>query len=139
MDAAAFLARVSEWARGRAGIARVALVGSYARGDPAPTSDIDLVLFTEDPEAFLGDQAWLSTFGEVARTQIEDWGRVRSLRVWYADGPEVEFGVTDPGWGEDPEDEATQAVIKAGYRALYVRDQGATGDPGSTSSGGRAT
>jgi predicted nucleotidyltransferase len=132
MDAEAFLDRVGEWASHRPEIAGVALVGSYARGDPSPSSDIDLVLLTEDPDTLLDDQGWLSSFGEVLRTQIEDWGRVRSLRVWYAGGPEVEFGMTDPGWGDDPGDFATQAVIQNGFRMLYTRDQAPNDDTGGS-------
>lgn len=124
MDVEAFLKRVSGWASGNPRIASVALVGSLAGGNPTELSDVDLVLLVDHPEAFIRDQAWVSSFGEVLRIQVEEWGRVQSLRVWYIDGPEVEFGITDVRWGRDPDDQATQAVIEDGYRAIYERNPG---------------
>ncbi len=130
MDVETFLQRVIDWARGQPHVASVALVGSYARGSASSSSDVDLVLRVEHPEAFIHDQVWASTFGKVVRSQVEDWGRVQSVRVWYSDGVEIEYGFTDLDWGNDPEDSATQQVIRDGYRALYMRDPAVTGGPG---------
>lgn len=122
MDVDSFLRRVTEWAARCPQIAAIGLVGSRARGNPSPSSDVDLVIRSEDPQAFLRDRAWTEEFGDVVRCQLEGWGRVTSLRVWFADGLEVEFGFTDVRWGMDPDDLATQAVIRDGYRAVYARD-----------------
>lgn len=121
VDIEPFLERVSQWALRHPEIAAVSLVGSYARNDATPSSDIDLILRVDDPATFIRDPAWISALGTVIRSHVEDWGRVQSVRVWYEEGPEVEFGVTDRGWGEDPEDRATLAVIEAGHRIVYVR------------------
>jgi predicted nucleotidyltransferase len=130
MKLEAFLERVIEWAAGQPQVASIALVGSHARGTACSSSDIDLVLRVEHPVAFIQDRTWTSTFGHVVRIQDEDWGRVRSLRVWYADGMEVEFGITDLGWGADPEDASTQQVIRDGHRELYSRGHADTTSPG---------
>jgi predicted nucleotidyltransferase len=121
-DIEGFLQRVCDWARGQSHIASVILVGSYARGQASPSSDVDLVLRVEDPDAFIHNRAWASDLGDVVRTELEDWGRVQSVRVWYAEGLEVEYGFTDLEWGTDPDDSATQDVIRDGYRALCARD-----------------
>lgn len=120
-DIVAFLQRVREWAKGESQIRAITLVGSHARGNASASSDIDIILLVEDPERFIQDQAWAATFGTVIRSRVEDWGRVQSLRVWYDDGAEVEFGVTDPDWGADPDDHATRGVIEAGHQVVYVR------------------
>jgi hypothetical protein len=80
---------------------------------------VDLVILSSAPERYLHDAGWARAFGEPIRHEIEDWGIVRSLRVWYAGGPEVEFGFTDRSWGADPADEGTAQVIRSGLRIVY--------------------
>jgi predicted nucleotidyltransferase len=123
------LDEVAQWASSQADIVGVALVGSYARGTaipqgqgPAAASDIDLVLLTGRPGRYLEDTGWTGRFGQVQRLQVEDWGLVTSLRVWYADGREVEFGITTPAWATPPIDEGTRQVIAGGMRILLDRD-----------------
>ena len=52
-----------------------------------------------------------ATLGKVERQQVEDYGKATSLRVWYEDWLEVEYGLTDETWAALPLDEGTQAVI----------------------------
>lgn len=96
----------------------VALVGSHARGEAHPGSDVDLVLLTMQPSELLGNQAWVGRFGRVVRLQAEDWGRVQSIRVWYESGDEVEFGISNPTWATAPDD-GTRTVVRDGLRALW--------------------
>ena len=84
---------VSEWAALRDDVLGLAVVGSYARGAAQPDSDIDFVLVSADPALYLNDTEWVSAFGEVASLSFEDWGKVQSVRVFYRNGPEVEFGI----------------------------------------------
>jgi hypothetical protein len=116
-----FLASVASWAETQPELGGIVLVGSYARGAASATSDIDLVLLAEEPEAYLRDRTWLNSFGEPVRVGLEDWGKVTSVRVFYADGREVEFGLAGIDWGGDPSDEGTTRVIRAGARVLYDR------------------
>jgi predicted nucleotidyltransferase len=118
-DIQAFLYEVVRWAEARPDMRAVTLVGSYARGAATPESDVDLVLITTQPEAYLEDADWVRAFGEIERQQIEDYGKVTSLRVWYADGKEVEFGLTSPSWVAQPLDEGTRQVIAEGMRILF--------------------
>jgi hypothetical protein len=46
---------------------------------------------------------------------------VQSLRVFYRNGLEVEFGLTDPAWAALPLDEGTRQVIAGGMRVLFER------------------
>jgi predicted nucleotidyltransferase len=99
----------------------VILVGSQARGTARPDSDVDLVVVTETPADLVTDPGWTEYFGAVERQAGEDWGAVRSLRLWYRDGPEVEFGIAAPEWLAEPLDPGTRDVLRAGYRMLYDR------------------
>ena len=106
-----FLDRVTAWAAHQPTIAAVALVGSHARGAARPDSDIDLVLLCEDPHAFVAHTSWIHSFGAVGRCHTEDWGMVTSLRVYYTEGFEVEFGMTTLAWAGLPVDPGTQDVV----------------------------
>ena len=117
-----FLSAVVRWASAQPDIRAVALVGSHARGAAKSTSDVDLVILTTCPRRYLEDTGWATRFGTVARQQLEDWGKVTSLRVWYQDGEEVEFGITTPDWVAQPIDEGTRRVISGGIRVLFDRE-----------------
>lgn len=112
---------VQVWAETRPDVLGVALVGSYARQAARPDSDVDLVVVCESPSAFLENAAWIGAFGRPIRTGREDWGRVTSVRVWYAGGLEVEFGIADAAWAEAPLDEGTRRVVQDGCIVLFDR------------------
>jgi uncharacterized protein len=112
------LESVIEWASTREEIVGVAWAGSHARGDARPDSDVDLMLLTTRAQKLLEEQAWISRFGTVMRSQIETWGRVTSLRVWYDAGLEVEFSLGAPAWADDPDD-GTRRVVRDGFRILW--------------------
>jgi len=116
-----FLEHVTRWAETRPDLLALGLVGSYARGTAQADSDIDLVLLVDSPAAYLDDDAWAETFGEIASQHIEDYGRVTSLRVFYEGGPEVEFGLAKPDWAEIPLDAGTREVIRGGLLVLHEK------------------
>ena len=52
----------------------------------------------------------------------EDWGMLRSIRVVYRDGLEVEFGFALPGWAStDCVAEGTRRVVSDGIRIIVDR------------------
>jgi predicted nucleotidyltransferase len=120
-DIRPFLSAVATWAKRQPGVGAVVLVGSYARGSARPDSDIDLVLLLDDPQAFLADTGWVHSFGQPVRQEVEYWGKLTSLRVWYADGQEVEYGLAGLDWGSDPADEGDMRVIRDGIRLVTQR------------------
>ena len=113
--------RIAEWAATRPDIQALGLVGSHARGTARPDSDVDLVLIVDDPRRYLADQRWVERFGAVERTAVEDYVKLVSLRVWYADGLEVEYGLTDREWAALPLDPGTARVIGDGLKVLWER------------------
>ena len=94
-----------------------------ARGQAQPDSDVDVVILARDPESYLADVSSVRRFGSATRMQKEDWDRVTSWRVWYGDGLEVEFSLTDPGWAALPPDPGTAQVVSDGARIVFDRNE----------------
>ena len=116
-----FLDAFVPWASAQEDIQAIALVGSYARGAAREDSDIDLVLLTDRPQKYLEDLEWIEGFGLVEKHQTEDYGRLISIRVWYQNGVEVEYGITVPDWAAIPLDAGTRKVIQVGMIVLFER------------------
>ena len=114
------LRKVGRWAEREDGLEAVALVGSRARGEARPASDVDLVVLSTRAERLIANRGWLARFGAVARVELEDWGRVTSLRTWYQSGLEVEFSIATPDWAIEP-DEGTRRVASEGITVLWDR------------------
>ena len=85
MEVATFLEVFDCWARAQPDIVGVALVGSQARDTANEDSDVDLIILTSEVDKYSQDQLWISQFGAVQKCEPENWGRVKSLRV-YKDG-----------------------------------------------------
>ena len=117
MNVSEFLSSVKNWAKINPDISALILVGSYARGEARPDSDIDLVIITSKPKIFT-ESHFMAEFGEVLRFEVQDWGSVTSLRTWYADSLEVEFSITSPLWIQMPLDSGTHRVLSDGYQVL---------------------
>ncbi len=98
------------------------VVGSWARGTPTPTSDLDIIILTSTPERLTGDDAWLCEFdGEIIRRKT--WGVVEERRLRLRTGLILELGVARLDWAAtDPVDEGTAAVAGAGSIPLYDPD-----------------
>ena len=117
-----FLNALVVWASDQSDVQAIALVGSYARGAAREDSDIDLVILTNQPAKYLDDIQWTERFGSVDKHQTEDYGKLISFRVWYLNGPEVEYGITTPDWAVTPLDPGTREVILGGMIVLFERE-----------------
>ena len=113
-----FLADLTVWASSRDDVLGVALVGSQARGSATASSDVDIVILAREPEQYFRDTAWTNAFGNPVRQSVEPYGRLMSLRVWYQQGLEVEFGFGDEHW---PDAAGGQAVMEDGMKVLLDR------------------
>ncbi len=115
----AFLEDLKKWVATQLDVVGAALVGSYARNAATEASDIDVIILTTAVEKyFLGEQ-WASLFGQVQKAGVEDWGAVRTLRVSYRDGLEVEFNFSSPAWASVPVDFGTHQVVSDGMKIVF--------------------
>lgn len=99
-------------------IESVILVGSYARGTSTENSDIDIVIITTDKVSMVENPAFTKEFGDVIKLQTEYYGACTSVRVWYGDGKEVEFGIVEPSWISTPLDSGTYKVLSDGFKII---------------------
>ncbi len=65
-------ARLAAWAETQPTVRAVLGIGSRARGTPDAWSDLDVLIFTSDPEPYVVDTSWLGELGEVWVTYRED-------------------------------------------------------------------
>ncbi len=117
------LKEIKNWSHKNNDLDSLLLVGSYARDKARQDSDIDLVLIFNDPKKYVNNLDWIKKFGEIEKYEIEYWGRVTSIRAWYKDGIEVEFGITSAEWTETPVDSGTFRVVSDGSKILVDKSK----------------
>jgi hypothetical protein len=116
-----FLAALKNWAELNDDIYGIVIVGSHARDEAHQDSDFDLVILCEFPQRFLSSKDWIESFGAYGKIHYEDWGAVTSVRVWFDQLGEVEFGFTTRDWAESPVDEGTRRVVLDGFKVVYEK------------------
>src|SRR5690606_24449708 len=93
---------IARWAAARPDIQALAVVGSYARADhPAdPWSDLDLVLFVDDPIPYLESAGWLEAIAppRITFTEPTALGIGRERRVLFEGGLDVDFTLLPATW-----------------------------------------
>ena len=119
MSIESFVEDLRHWAQGEDNILAIGLCGSHARAAARPDSDIDLVIICRDPSLLLAAWNWAHHFGEVISIQKENYGLVQSLRAFYKNGREVEFGIAGVEWCDPPIDIQTARVIADGILPLH--------------------
>jgi len=116
------ISQIKKWAANESLIDAIILVGSYARGTQKPDSDIDLIVITHDKRHYINNPEVFSCFGEIEKINIEFYGECTSIRVWYKNGLEVEYGMVTKAWAELPLDSGTSSVLLDGYKILIDKN-----------------
>jgi hypothetical protein len=119
------LRTTARWAAGRPDIRAVAVVGSWARGEATETSDLDVIVITDEVDEYVGADTWvLDATGQRGRTvRSRPWGVLSEQRVLLASSFEVEFGFARASWADSsPPDAGTLDVVRKGLSILYDPD-----------------
>lgn len=117
-----FINNFTAWAEKEENIQAVGLVGSHAKGTAKYDSDIDLIIIVEDKDFFIKNSDWINNFGEIERAKDEIWGNVKTKRVFYTNGLEVEYNFDTKDWA-NPTDEGTKRVLTDGIKILVDKEQ----------------
>lgn len=120
------LARAAAWARETPAVAAVMVIGSQARSAPPADrwSDLDLMIFAADPQAWMADNTWFARFGqpvcyfdEIVPLRFDGW-QWCVKRVLYAGGSDVDFSIL-PYARMDAVLRANREIIAKGWRVIY--------------------
>ena len=117
-------AGVAQWARERPDVRGALVVGSQARTDPPADrwSDLDVVLFVDDPAVLLEDDEWVSVFGKpvLAFDEAGGFGQRVERRVLYETGEDVDFPLLEvSSWKELASTPEARLLLARGYRVLH--------------------
>lgn len=98
-------------------------VGSVATGTNIMGSDLDIMIITANKSFLVQDKSFIEYFGIVCNSKIECYGTCTSIRVWYQDEIEIEFGIVDPSWISLTLDSGTRKVLTEGcIRSSLIRN-----------------
>jgi hypothetical protein len=125
-EANAIVSAVTAWAIERGDICAMALVGSWARGNPRQGSDIDLLLLSDRAHEYRRCRKWLAEvdFGgagyrlQSSRSAI--YGVVWSRHINLLPAAEVELTFAECSWAKtDPIDGGTRDVVQNAFRIIF--------------------
>ena len=118
-----FKNQFTNWVINNSSIKAAGIIGSYARENQNPDSDIDIIILTNSPKNFIDDKQWVNNFGKTNKIKTENWGKVTSLRCFYDFGIEIEFSIASLCWASIPVDEGTKKVILNGIVVIHDSDK----------------
>jgi hypothetical protein len=124
-EANAIVGAVTCWATERDDICAMALVGSWARGNPRQDSDIDLLLLSDRALEYRRCRNWLTEidFGGAGyclqSSQSAIYGVVWSRHINLLPAAEVELTFAECSWARtDPVDGGTRCVVQNAFRII---------------------
>jgi predicted nucleotidyltransferase len=119
-----FIEDFMRWATKRKDIRAAALVGSYAREElEKDLSDVDLVIITETPQKYVSNTEWTRVFGKPITKKVEEYGKLTSLRIWYENGLEIEYGFATREWIEKVSENDLKQITNDGLRVLFEKEK----------------
>ena len=127
-SAEAVIAAVAAWARTRDDVRALALVGSWARGNAGPGSDVDLLVLSDCAEGYRGSHEWLNEIDfagaghSIKSSDDATYGTVWSRHIHLCPIGEVELTFATFGWAGAPIDAGTRAIVRDALRIIVDKD-----------------
>jgi hypothetical protein len=111
-------------------ICAMAICGSWARGNPRPGSDLDLLIIAQDPDFLRCDQTWIrelrfsdAGFQYIGHKMVR-YGAVWSAHVELQPDAELEPTFAGASWASvDPIDPGTLHVVADAFTILIDKDR----------------
>jgi predicted nucleotidyltransferase len=120
---------VAAWARTRDDVRGLALVGSWARGNAGPASDVDLLLLSDSAQAYRRKPEWMSEIDfdragySIKSSDDATYGAVWSRHIHLHPAGEVELAFAPCTWASiAPLDPATHAIVNDGFQIIFDKD-----------------
>jgi predicted nucleotidyltransferase len=103
-DVDAIVRAVADWALHREDIRAMAIVGSWARGDPHQGSDVDLLLLSDRADEYRHRQKWLAEIDlesagfRIASSEDASYGVVWSCHIALSPAGKAELTFAPRSW-----------------------------------------
>jgi uncharacterized protein len=128
-EANAIISAVRSWAIERGDIRAMALVGSWARGNPGQVSDIDLLLLSDRVHEYRHSEGWVTEIDfrgsgyRHSSSESATYGVVWSRHVHLLPAAEVELAFAECSWAQtEPVDDGTRGVVKDAFHIIFDKD-----------------
>jgi hypothetical protein len=128
-DANAILNAIADWALHREDTRALALVGSWARGDPHRGSDIDLLLISDRADEYRHRQEWIAKIDfesagyRIASSKDVRYGVVWSRHIVLLPNAKAELTFAPRCWARtDRVDAGTRRVVKDAFHIIFDKD-----------------
>lgn len=128
--AGGIVSAVTAWALAHEDIRGMALVGSWARGNPHQGSDIDLLLLSDRADEYRRRRKWLNEIDfegagyRVLSTENASYGVVWSQHITLVPAAKVEMTFARCSWARiDPVDVGTRSVVTDAFRVIFDKDR----------------
>ena len=122
-------ARLAAWVSRQPNLRALAIVGSWARGNARPESDLDCIVIADEPKGYRGDLGWLATIAfqdagyRVVSSNCAAYGQVWSWHVGLEPEAEVEISFAPPEWASiDPVDAGTERIVKDAFQIVIDKN-----------------
>jgi hypothetical protein len=129
-DVNAITTAAANWAIERDDIRAIAMLGSWVRGTPRPTSDLDLLLLSDLAADRQRCRRWLTEIDfqnagfRLQSSESAIHGVVWSQHVYLRPAAEVEFTFAECSWAStDPIDNGTRLVLQDAFHIIFDRDE----------------
>lgn len=120
---------VRRWVEERDDLRALALVGSWARGNPKSDSDLDLIIVANSPQAYRVPTKWLRGIHfakaalKIRRYETCVYGNVWSSHIYLEPEAEVELTFAAPAWAcTNPIDPGTRSIVADAFRTIVDKD-----------------
>jgi nucleotidyltransferase-like protein len=121
---------VAKWVRRNANTRALGMVGSWARGNPRPDSDLDLLILARNPELYFTDDSLLAKIGfattgyQVLSRAVVDYGARRSHKLGLSPDAAVELIFAPLNWANfDPVEPGSARIARDGLCILVDKDR----------------
>jgi uncharacterized protein len=128
-SAEAVIEAVAAWVRARDDVRALALVGSWARGNPRPASDVDLLVLSDCAEGYRTGRERMSEIDfaragySIKSSNNVSYGAVWSRHIHLHPAGEVELTFAVCAWASvAPIDQGTRAIVSDAFRIIVDKD-----------------
>ena len=126
----AIIGAIAAWAVRRDDIRAMALIGSWARGNPQQTSDIDLLLLSDHHDEYRRRRKWLTEIDfkragfQLRSSNTVVYGVAWSRHLHLLPAAEVELTFAKCSWARThPIEAGTRVVVKDALRIILDKDR----------------